>query len=101
VLEQAYRDIFTIFTNLVAQQPAGQRLLVKLHPRDDLLQPQWLRLTLRLLKAGYADYCEQHALDLHREPALLNFNHYYFFGPTAQAKYVAQCWGPERMTRLL
>ena len=101
VIEQAYRDILPIFTNLAAQQPIGQRLLVKLHPRDDVLQPLWLRLALQLFNASYADYCQIHQLDPNREPALLNFNHYYFVGPTAQAKYVEHCWGAERMTRIL
>ena len=101
VIAQAYRDILNIFTEQAALQPPGHRLIVKLHPRDELLQPQWLRLTLQSLNASYADYCQQNQLNSNREPALLNFDHYYFFGPTAQAKYVAQCWGAERMTRLL
>jgi hypothetical protein len=74
-------------------------LLVKLHPRDGTGLPAWFYGKLQQLGIDYSDYCRANAIDANTEPALLNFEHYFLFGQTAQAKYVEMFLGKDRMTQ--
>ena len=99
LVNRAYEQMLDIIHPLVNRGQEPQAIVVKLHPRDELAQPQWFRQAIESLGVGYLRYCKEHGLNPNIEPALHNFSHYYFIGKTAQSKYVAQFLGNDRMTQ--
>lgn len=77
----------------------GQPFLVKLHPMDYTHLPAWFQGELVQRGVDYFSYCRASNIDHNIEPALLNFDHYHIIGRSAQAKYVHQFLGPDRLTQ--
>ena len=77
----------------------GYRLIVKLHPMDYANLPVWFQRELVQQGLDYFSDCCASDFDPNIEPALLNFDHYHIVGRSAQAKYVQQFLGPDRLTQ--
>ena len=99
-LEWAFRRVLSLCVTMIGKLPPGHILLVKLHPRDVLLQPDWFRSDVARLQVDYFAYCAARGINANLEPAMLNFAHYFFVGTTSQSKYVEQLLGADRMTLL-
>lgn len=97
-LEQACRIVTDLVERLLEDDDENYPFLVKLHPVDHGGLPRWFYERLRELGGSYTDYCHRHDVDANVEPALINFDHYYIFGRTAQSKYVEMLLGSQRMT---
>ena len=97
-IDLACHSVYEIAQLMIRENRTGQPLLLKLHPRDRQGMPGWFYDRLRQLGDDYFGYCHANSINANIEPALHNFDHYYIFGQTAQAKYVETLLGPDRMT---
>jgi hypothetical protein len=98
ILEVACQYAIELIQKMHCAQ-GGRPLIVKLHPMDYANLPVWFQRELVQRGLDYFSDCCASDIDPNIEPALLNFDHYHIVGRSAQAKYVQQFLGRDRMTQ--
>lgn len=97
-LEEACALVCEIVCRMREQAAPAHPQLVKLHPMDYGNLPGWFLAEVSRHGGDYFDHCIRNGIDPNVEPALLNFDHYFLFGKTAQAKYIENFLGAERLS---